>query len=126
MTVTILNIGTNNGERRLAVGVQGGTVDYDATVKTANACAESCDSVNTALGSALEENIATATDSTVTASTSESFEVIASPTFKTNPELKTAIHEYLRQGCPSNANCLARGLYGGAVSPPWCPPLVHP
>ena len=37
--------------------------------------------------------------------------------FTTNAELKTAIREYLDQGCPTNANCQARSTYGGAVSP---------
>ena len=32
-------------------------------------------------------------------------------------ELRTAIREYLGQGCPSDANCQARSDYGGAVSP---------
>ena len=36
--------------------------------------------------------------------------------FTTNAELKTAIREYLGQGCPSDANCQARSIYGGAVS----------
>ena len=33
------------------------------------------------------------------------------------PELRTAIREYLVQGCPTDANCHARSDYGGAVSP---------
>ena len=37
--------------------------------------------------------------------------------FTTNSELRTAIKEYLGQGCPSDANCQARSDYGGAVSP---------
>ena len=37
--------------------------------------------------------------------------------FTTNAELKTAIREYLDQGCPTNANCQAHSTYGGAVSP---------
>ena len=37
--------------------------------------------------------------------------------FTTNAELRTAIREYIDQGCPSDANCQARSDYGGAVSP---------
>ena len=37
--------------------------------------------------------------------------------FATNSELKTAIKEYLGQGCSSDVNCPARSNYGGAVSP---------
>ena len=37
--------------------------------------------------------------------------------FTANSELRTAIQEYLGQGCPSDANCQARSDYGGAVSP---------
>ena len=36
--------------------------------------------------------------------------------FTTNAELRTAIKKYLEQGCPSDANCQARSIYGGAVS----------
>ena len=45
--------------------------------------------------------------------------------FTTTPELKTAIKEYLGQGCASDLNCQARSDYGGAVSPSWCSPLVY-
>ena len=37
--------------------------------------------------------------------------------FTTNSELKTAIKEYLDEGCPTDSNCPARSVYGGAVSP---------
>ena len=37
--------------------------------------------------------------------------------FTANSELRTAIKEYLGQGCPTDANCQARSDYGGAVSP---------
>ena len=42
--------------------------------------------------------------------------------FTTNSELRTAIKEYLspEQGCTTDLNCLARTLYGGAVSRLWC------
>jgi len=35
--------------------------------------------------------------------------------FTTNFELRTAIREYLRQGCPTDADCQARSIYGGAM-----------
>ena len=41
-------------------------------------------------------------------------------TFSTNSELRTAIQEYLGQGCSSDLNCQARSDYGGVVSPLWC------
>ena len=36
--------------------------------------------------------------------------------FTTKSELQTAIWEYLEQGCPTDVNCQARSVYGGAVS----------
>ena len=36
--------------------------------------------------------------------------------FTTQSELETAIREYLGQGCPTDLNCQARSVYGGAVS----------
>ena len=64
VTVTILNIGPNNDERRLMGGeVQGGTVEYQATIIMEN----DFDNIF-ALFRAIEENVETATDSRVTAS----------------------------------------------------------
>ena len=44
--------------------------------------------------------------------------------FTSNLELKTAIQEYLSQGCTTDEDCTARTLYGGAVSRLWQSAMV--
>ena len=45
--------------------------------------------------------------------------------FTTNSELRTAIQEYLSQGCTTDVNCQARSDYSGAVSRVWCSSIFY-